>query len=70
MYVSLTVETPLIEQMVAVDEEFTTLEDIYMVETEVKKSKFIAHAAPVTSPEEAMHFFAQVGHSHETFSEK
>mmetsp|Transcript_10345 Transcript_10345/g.19622 ORF Transcript_10345/g.19622 Transcript_10345/m.19622 type:complete len:295 (-) Transcript_10345:115-999(-) len=38
---------------------YTTLRDRYRVDTEVKKSKFIAHAAPVFSAEEAMQFFAE-----------
>jgi len=37
--------------------EYTTLIGEHTVETEVKRSKFIAHASPISSPEDALEFF-------------
>eukprot|EP00976_Prorocentrum_cordatum_P057070 1151120-Prorocentrum_minimum.AAC.2 len=40
--------------------EYTTLIGEYTVETEVKKSRFIAHASPISSPTDALEFFELV----------
>jgi hypothetical protein len=43
------------------------------VETEIKKSRFVATAAPVTTPQEAMRFFSEAGDpgaSHNCFAYK